>query len=189
MKIQIKKLLATAALITGFVSVASASLAERIDSIINQSSQKKVQYSIAIVKADSGDVIYSHDANNAMIPASNMKIVTSAAALKYLGPDYKFITEIGLCGDMLVVKGSGDPLLGGEVTATKYQRESGWIFKDIAAALKQNGKTAIKDIIIDSSIFDNERVHPSWPKDQLNQWYGCEVRGLTYNDKCIVISD
>jgi D-alanyl-D-alanine carboxypeptidase/D-alanyl-D-alanine-endopeptidase (penicillin-binding protein 4) len=188
MNIQIKKLLSAALISIGIVSVTSAELAEQVESIINQPSQKKVQYSIAIVKADSEDVVYSHDANEAMIPASNMKIITTAAALKYLGPDYEFKTEVGLCGDTLVVKGGGDPLLGDEATDAKYNKEQGWIFKDIAAALKQNNITAIKDIFVDSSIFDDERVHPNWPREQLNQWYACEVSGLNYNDNCIAIT-
>jgi D-alanyl-D-alanine carboxypeptidase/D-alanyl-D-alanine-endopeptidase (penicillin-binding protein 4) len=171
-----------------FVSIASAELAARIDSIINQSSQKKVKYSIAIVKADTGEMAYSHNANEAMLPASNMKIITSAAALKYLGPDYEFKTEVGLCGDTLVIKGGGDPLLGDAATDAKYQREPGWVFKDIAEKLKQEGKTAIKDIIVDGSIFDDERVNPNWPREQLNQWYACEVSGLNYNDNCIAIT-
>jgi len=41
-----------------------------------------------------------------------MKIITTAAALKFLGPDYNYKTQIGLCGEVLVVIGSGDPLLG-----------------------------------------------------------------------------
>ena len=200
MKIQIRRLLAAAVFGIGLILVEccvavpatakqnEAGLTERIDGIINQPSQKGVQYSIVIVKADSGETVYSHNAKEAMVPASNMKVITTAAALKYLGPDYKFTTEVGLCGDTLVVIGGGDPLLGDEVTDAKYQREPGWIFKDIAASLKQNGKTTIKDIIVDGSIFDKERVHPNWPKEQLNQWYACEVGGLNYNDNCIAIT-
>ncbi len=188
MKVRIRKLLATAIFSVSFVNIALAGLAEQIDGIINKPSQKGVQYSIAVVKADSGEVVYSHDANKVMIPASNMKVITTAAALKYLEPDYKFKTEVGLCGDTLVVKGGGDPLLGDEVTDAKYQREPGWIFKDIATSLKQNDKTTIKDIIVDGTIFDNERVHPHWPKEQLNKWYACEVSGLNYNDNCIAIT-
>jgi D-alanyl-D-alanine carboxypeptidase/D-alanyl-D-alanine-endopeptidase (penicillin-binding protein 4) len=188
MKIQIRKLLATAVFSISFVSVSPAGLTERIDDIINQSSQKNVRYSVVIAKADSGEVVYSHNAKEAMIPASNMKIITSAAALKYLGPDYEFKTEVGLCGDTLVIKGSGDPLLGDEATDAKHQREPGWIFKDIAAALKQNNKTAIKDIYVDSSIFNDERVHPNWSKKELNRWYACEVSGLNYNDNCITVT-
>ncbi|MBN1391586.1 MAG: D-alanyl-D-alanine carboxypeptidase/D-alanyl-D-alanine-endopeptidase [Sedimentisphaerales bacterium] len=194
MNIKIRKLLAAVILSISFISIASAGLTEKINGIINQSSQKKVKYSVAIVKADSGEMVYSHNANEAMLPASNMKIITTAAALKYLGQDYEFKTEVGLCGtshrdgDTLVIKGGGDPLLGDAATDAKYQREQGWVFKDIAEKLKQNKVTAIKDIIADASFFDNERVHPNWPREQLNQWYACEVSGLNYNDNCIAIT-
>ena len=169
------------------VSAASADVAKQIGGIISQSSQKRVQFSIHIVKTDSGKALYSHNANKAMVPASNMKVVITAAALKYLGPNYEYKTQVGLCDDTLVVIGSGDPLLGDKVTDAKHSKESGWIFKDIAAKLKKNGVTDIKNIIIDSSIFDDERVHPNWPKEQLNQWYACEVSGLNFNDNCIEI--
>jgi len=166
---------------------AKADLAKRIDGIISQSSQKRVQFSIHIVEADSGNVVYSHNAKELMIPASNMKIIVAAAALKYLGPYYEYKTKVGLCGDTLVVIGGGDPLLGDEETDAKYGREEGWIFKDIAAVLGRNGIETIEDIIVDSSIFDDQRVHPSWPSQELNRSYACEVSGLNFNDNCIAI--
>jgi len=188
-----KKLLVAVVISVGFVGAASADLAKRIDGIIRQASQKKVQFSIDIVKAGSGKMVYSHNANKAMVPASNMKIITTAAALKYLGPNYEYETKVGLCGtygtsDTLVVIGSGDPLLGDKVTDAKYGRRAGWIFKDITTALKQSGQKAIKDIIVDSSIFDDERVHPNWPKKELNRWWACEVSGLNFNGNCIDIT-
>lgn len=170
------------------IPVGRADLAERIDGIISQSLQQKVQFSIYVVKADSGQAVYEHNARELMIPASNMKIITTAAALKYLGPDYEYKTKVGLCDDSLVIKGGGDPLLGDEKTDAKYGREKGWIFKDIAAALKRKGMDAINDIVIDSSVFDDQRTHPNWPKNDLNKWYACEVSGLNYNDNCITIN-
>ena len=88
MKAQMKKLLIAAVLSACLVSAASADLAKQIDGIISRTSQKKVQFSIHIVKADSGKAVYGHNAKKALSPASNMKIITTAAALKYLGPDY-----------------------------------------------------------------------------------------------------
>jgi len=193
MKAEIKKLLVAGVLSICLVSAASGGLAKRIDGIIRQSSQQKVKFSIHIIKADSGKTVYGHNANRAMVPASNMKIITTAAALKYLGPNYEYKTAVGLCGtygtsDTLVVIGSGDPLLGDKVTDAKYNRQAGWIFKDITAALKQNGIKTVRDIIVDSSIFDDERVHPNWPKKELNRWYACEVSGLNFNGNCIDIT-
>lgn len=188
MKLRMKRLLVSALFSIFLAGFAWADLAGRIDGIINRASQKKVRFAVQVIKADSGRAVYSHNSRKAMVPASNMKIIISAAALKYLGPDYEYKTKVGLCGDTLVIIGSGDPLLGDEVTDAKYGREKGWIFEDIAAKLKQNGIKAIKDIIVDTNVFDDVRVHPSWPEKDLNKWYACEVSGLNYNDNCIDIT-
>jgi len=188
MKAQINKQLIVIGFALCLSSLARADLAGQIDGIISESLQKRVQFSIHILEADSGDEVYKHNAKELMIPASNMKIITGAAALHYLGPDYVYKTKVGLSGNALVVIGSGDPLLGDEKTDTKYGREPGWIFKDIANALKSKGIGTIEGIIIDTSVFDNEPVHPNWPADDLNRWFACEVSGLNYNDNCIKIS-
>jgi D-alanyl-D-alanine carboxypeptidase/D-alanyl-D-alanine-endopeptidase (penicillin-binding protein 4) len=88
----------------------------------------------------------------------------------------------------LIVAGSGDPLLGDKITDAEHNRKPGWIFENIAAALKQNGVTAVNDIIVDSTIFDDQRVHPNWPAKELNRSYACEVTGLNFNANCIDIS-
>ena len=189
MKSKMKKLLViTAVFAVGLAGIAKADLATQIDACLKRSSQKKVQYSIHIVKADTAKTLYSHNAKKAMVPASNMKIIVTAAALKYLGPDYEYKTRIGLCDDTLAIIGSGDPLLGDGTTDAKYDRKVSWLFDDIAAALKHRHITTIKDITVDTSVFDDQRVHPNWPKEQLNRWYASEVSGLNYNANCIDIT-
>jgi len=188
MKSLMKKLLIAGALSICLATVAEADLAGRINAIIQQSSQGKVQFSIHIVEADSAKTLYNHEATKALIPASNMKIIVTAAALKYLGADYEYKTKVGIRGDTLIVIGSGDPLLGDEKTDAKYGRERDWIFKDIATVLQRKDIGTIKNIIVDSNIFDDQRVHPSWPKDELNRWYACEVSGLNFNDNCIAVT-
>jgi len=86
MKSKTKKLLViTAVFAVGLTGAAKADLATQIDACLKRPSQKKVQYAIHIVKVDSGKTLYSHNAKKAMVPASNMKIIVTAAALKYLG--------------------------------------------------------------------------------------------------------
>jgi len=168
--------------------VAKADLADRIDGIIKRPSQGKVQFSIHIVKADSGKTVYSHNATKGLVPASNMKIIVTAAALRFLGADYEYQTKVGLSNDTLIIIASGDPLLGDEKTDAKYGRERNWLFRDIATILKRNGIRTIKDIIVDTTVFDDQRVHPSWPREELNRWYACEVSGLNFNDNCITVT-
>lgn len=188
MKIATKKLYAAWFLSVCLAGSAAGGLGGRINGIIKQGSQKNVRFGIKIVEAESGKTVYQQNAKEAMIPASNMKIVTSAAALKYLGLNYEFRTRVGLCGDTLVVVGGGDPLFGDKATDEKYGRGVGWIFEDIIQALKQNGVSRVNDIVVDSSIFDDERVHPSWPRDELNRYYACEVSGLNFNGNCIDVT-
>jgi len=200
MKAQMKKLFIAAALSVSLISTVSADLAKRINGIISQPSQKKTQFSVCIAEADTGRMVYKHNETKPMLPASNMKIIITAAALKYLGPHYRYKTQIGLvtakaavagaglCGDTLTVIASGDPLLGDKVTDAEHNRKPGWIFEDIVAALKQNGVTAVNDIVVDSTIFDDQRVHPNWSRKELNRSYACEVTGLNFNTNCIDIS-
>jgi D-alanyl-D-alanine carboxypeptidase/D-alanyl-D-alanine-endopeptidase (penicillin-binding protein 4) len=188
MKVQLKKILIVTVLSTCLGSSANADLAKRVDAIINHSSLNKVQFSIHIIKADSERTVYSHNAGEPLVPASNMKIITSAAALKLLGADYEYKTKVGLCDDTLVVIGSGNPLLGDMDTDAKYNRKDGWIFEDIIASLKQKGVKTIKDIVVDSGVFDDQRVHPDWLKKDLNKPFACEVSGLNFRGNCIDIS-
>jgi len=180
--------LALLALAACLVPPASADLAARVDAIINRAAREKVEFSVRIVKADTGRTLYNYNSAQPMIPASNMKLITTAAALKFLGPDFEYTTRVGLCGDNLVVIGSGDPLLGDQATDEKYHRQAGWIFDQIVAALKLMHVSKVNDIVVDSTIFDDVRIHPNWPRKQLNRWYAAEVCGLNYNGNCLRIS-
>ena len=168
-------------------ATAQASLTQRINSIISRKSQEKVSFAVKIINAKTGKTLYARNADKPTLPASNMKIITSAAALTYLGADFKFTTKVGLLDKTLVVIGGGDPILADVITDKKYGRDPGWIFDDIIAALKQKRVTSIDGIVIDSTFFDDNRVHPNWPRAQLNRPYACQVSGLNYNLNCVQI--
>ncbi len=170
------------------VCPAGADLNGSINQILSRPSERTVQYGIHIIEADSGKKLYAGNASEPMTPASNMKLITTAAALHYLGPDYVYETVVALKGNTLVIIGRGDPLLGDRITDIKHGREKNWIFEDIAQALIHNDVNNIEDIIVDTTVFDDELVHPNWPAAELNRWYACEISGLNYNDNCVEIT-
>jgi D-alanyl-D-alanine carboxypeptidase/D-alanyl-D-alanine-endopeptidase (penicillin-binding protein 4) len=182
-----KRISLVLAILLTLAAPAAGGLAERINEIIYHPSQKKVQFAVNIIKADTGQRVYSYNANKAMTPASNMKIITSAAALKYLGPDYEFKTVVGLLNSDLVIIGSGDPLLADKENDAKYARPPGWLIDDITSKLKQQNISTLNNIIVDTTVFDNQRVHPHWPENDLNKWWACEISGLNFNDNSIEI--
>ncbi len=168
------------------LSAVRADLVSDIDHIM--ATQKGVQFGIHIMNVDTGQTVFERHADEPMIPASNMKVVVSAAALTYLGPDFIYTTKVGLANGALVVKGSGDPLLGDAATDAKYNRTPGWIFQEITKQCLTGGITGIQDIITDSTVFDDIRVHPNWPPEDLNKWFAAEVCGLNVYDNCIDVT-
>ena len=186
MRRHLRKALVAVALNAWLCGPLLAGLAGRIGLIVGDAKQS--EYAIRIVEPASRTVVYSHNATKAMIPASNMKLVTTATALDCLGPLYQYRTRIGLCDNTLVVIGSGDPLLGESRTDRVYGREDDWFFDEVITSLQEHGLESVTDIIVDTTIFDDQRVHPNWPANDLNRWYACEVCGLNYNANCIEVT-
>ena len=76
-----------------------------------------------LLDATTGRMIHSYDEGRALLPASILKVVTTATALDLLGPDYRFATKVGYTGSVnkdgilqgnLIIRGGGDPMLGSE---------------------------------------------------------------------------
>jgi D-alanyl-D-alanine carboxypeptidase/D-alanyl-D-alanine-endopeptidase (penicillin-binding protein 4) len=170
-----------------FCGVSLGGLTQRLVKAVG-SQQDADAYSIQVVEPNSGTIVYSHNAHKPLMPASNMKVVTTAAALKYLGADFEYRTRVGWQNGALVVVGSGDPLLGDKSTDDRYGRETGWIFEKIVQALREQGITEVNDIVVDTTVFDDQRVHPSWRAEHYNKWYACEICGLNFNGNCIEVS-
>lgn len=131
---------------------ADEALNEQLAAIIRKELPEGYAISIQIADATSGGVLMEANPHLPLIPASTMKIVTSAAALRTLGPDFKFITEArvdrvkGSVAGNLYIKGQGDPYMVTEE-----------LFK-LAKALKNAGLAEIRgDIVVDDSFFIPER--------------------------------
>src|SRR3954462_12916501 len=97
-------------------------LAPRINAILAEKDLSRGFWGIEIVSLNTGQILYSQNADKLFIPASNTKLFTTAAALALIGPDYKFHTAVEtsgtldrygrLTGDLTLV-GHGDPNLSG----------------------------------------------------------------------------
>jgi D-alanyl-D-alanine carboxypeptidase/D-alanyl-D-alanine-endopeptidase (penicillin-binding protein 4) len=137
-------------------------------------------------------VLYSRSAGRPMIPASNLKLLTTAAALETLGHEFHFRTQLLVRGDAasgeveLAVIGDGDPTFG---DAELLKGIAGWdtrtVFTSWATLLRQQGVTRISTIRLDDSVFDQEHVHASWPLNQRHRWYEAQVGGLNLNINCL----
>lgn len=140
------------------------------------------------VMYDNGERIAGLNMERKMNPASNMKAVTTGAALTALGPDYVWETMLAYSGEIsrngtlngdLYIIGGGDPMLGSthpDAFPLKDCYYSGW-----AELMEQAGIKNIKgDIIGDGSWLQGMREDPSWCYDDLGTYYGTCASGLNF---------
>lgn len=134
-----------------------------------------------VTDLQTGDVLASSNEDEPFIPASNMKLLTSGAALAILGPDFLFETELRVVEDTVIIRGSGDPAFA-EAELLKEMGVSVDEFVDVwIDALVKDRSRPYAEIVIDDRIFDSDAVHPTWPIEQLNRWYCAEIWGFNFH--------
>jgi D-alanyl-D-alanine carboxypeptidase/D-alanyl-D-alanine-endopeptidase (penicillin-binding protein 4) len=170
-------------------AAARADVGGEVQAVLQESLMHKATVGVDVIRlgaipADARDV-YGHDAAIPRIPASNLKLATTSAALDHFGPDFKFRTILFKHGDDLVLIGDGDPTFGD----SEYLRKVGWqvttVYEGWAAQLRKMNVAAVHDVIVDDGIFDQEFFHPHWPADQLEQHYMAQVAGMNLNENLI----
>lgn len=173
-----------------FAATARADLSADVESILNDKLLQKATIGIEIVKMGRSDadskLLYERNAHTPLMPASNLKLTTTSAALDKFGPEFKFHTTLVQHEDDLVLIGDGDPSFGD----AEYLRRVGWnpttVYENWAAQLKKVGIKSVRDVIVDDSVFDEEFVHPHWPVSQLDRDYEAEVGGLNFDANLLV---
>jgi D-alanyl-D-alanine carboxypeptidase/D-alanyl-D-alanine-endopeptidase (penicillin-binding protein 4) len=148
---------------------------------------------VSAVEVKSGRILCSVNDKKLLIPASNVKLITTGAALALLGADFEFKTRLYargtvtedqvLRGDLVVVAG-GDPAISGR----EHKGRTTAVFDAWAAKIARSVRRVKGDLVIDDTIFDRVYVHPSWPEDQLIRWYCAPVSAFALNDNCIDVA-
>src|SRR6185295_18538066 len=149
--------------------------------------------SVAIAEVDTGERVLSLNPDSPETIASLTKLFSTAAALHFLGPDYKFKTTFwrrgeikdgALVGSLLVV-GGGDPNISGRF----YDDDYNAIFDRWAEGLARAGVQRVSgDLVLNTSFFDSVGRHPEWPEGQETRWYQAPISALSYNDNCVLVS-
>lgn len=136
-----------------------------------------------VIDAETEEILADHNSRLALIPASNMKLLTTGCALDILGPGFEFKTELILEGDRLWIRGSGDPALFDPELLSRMtpSRTVGELVDALAGEVARAGAGTLREIVVDDRVFDRTRVHPTWPANQLNRWYCAEVGGVNFH--------
>ncbi|MHC4976385.1 MAG: D-alanyl-D-alanine carboxypeptidase/D-alanyl-D-alanine endopeptidase [Planctomycetota bacterium] len=158
-----------------------------IESLLNGSPINTTTFGIQIIDTRNHAILAELNASGSLIPASNMKLLTSVSALHVLGEDFAFRTEIHRSGSTIHIIGSGDPALADGELLARMNMEQGDIIDSWIEALRKTDLEGVDEIVLDDRIFDMMLVHPDWPTDQLNRWYCAQVSGLNYHTNTISV--
>ncbi|MBX3365352.1 MAG: D-alanyl-D-alanine carboxypeptidase/D-alanyl-D-alanine-endopeptidase [Phycisphaeraceae bacterium] len=162
---------------------ANPTIARDIETLVRDARLGSARVGVSVVDLGSMARLAGVEHEAKYIPASNMKVLTTGAALAVLGPEYVFRTELILSGDVLVLKGAGDPALGDpeflKRVSTDLSAEN--VLNAMARAVHDAKVTSIREIVVDDRVFDRQYVHPRWPADQLDRHYCAAVGGVNFH--------
>src|ERR1700722_1180866 len=183
---------------------AAADLASRLDQILDSSAALSHAFVGAqVVRLSDGQVLYARNADRLLVPASNMKLFTTALALTRLGADYRLTTQIGarfsidaagaLAGDLELV-GGGDPSLSGREYPYRSHVARGAIYsfsaiEELADRLIARGLKRIDGKVVgDDSRYVWEPQPGGWSSDSATKEYGAPVSALVLDDNTFEVT-
>lgn len=160
-------------------------LTERLNATLNVPVLKNAIVGAIVRSLDSGETLYEHNPDFALLPASNQKLITATTTLALLGPDFRYTTSLfrtgmieadgTLTGD-LYLKGSGDPSL------------SSANLKTLAEALAKSGvKKFSGKIVADATRFDEQTLGEGWQWDDEPFDYQPQVSALNCDENVVQI--
>jgi serine-type D-Ala-D-Ala carboxypeptidase/endopeptidase (penicillin-binding protein 4) len=170
-------------------------LDRQIDFILHQAGQDRGNWGIEVARLPDGKILYQRDANHLFHPASNMKLLTTAAALELVGPDFIFRTTVetekapdaaGRVGDVVLV-GRGDPNLSNRVlpynVTTERQGPEDGVIQQLADQVKAHGvRDIMGNLIVDDRYFVDEPYGDNWGIEDMLWGYGAPVTAVAFND-------
>jgi len=172
-----------------FLHQFSYSQQNALESLLADSSMAGASVSICILNTSDKLSAFEFNSEKSLAPASIQKLITAAAAIELLGDDYTFTTQVGYSGTIdkktktlsgnIILKGGGDPSLGSGYFTTHYGNfKEKWI-----SSIKNAGIRKVKgSVITDDSRYDYQPVPPKWIWEDIGNYYGAGVYGLSIFD-------
>lgn len=159
---------------------------------IVQRAHTNATFGVLVVSLDRGDTLFSHNADLPLVPASNMKLFTTAAALYYLGADFRYSTYLLTDGEVeggtltgdLILYGTGDPAISARLLGSARAP-----LRELADALVAAGVRQVDgDLIGDGSYFDDAWLGEGWSPDYRMLSYSAPIGALSFAENVVTIT-
>ena len=160
-----------------------------LDRLIGTPSWRNADWGVLVVSLDHGDTLYAVNPHTALAPASNAKLLTTAAALQALGPEYRFLTYVMTAGSLedgvlhgdLILYGTGDPGLSSRFHARRDE-----VFHQLIDQLGAAGIREVRgDVVADASFLPGPLRPGGWDPRDLNDHFTAPVGALSFNENVV----
>jgi serine-type D-Ala-D-Ala carboxypeptidase/endopeptidase (penicillin-binding protein 4) len=176
--------------------------AARAQLLLNSGQPSKGDWGLLVADAKTGEVLFEQNADRYFVPASNLKLFTTALALATLGPDFRFRTTLeslvspsrdGKLLSPLFLVGRGDPNLSNRKLPYAQKEEFDGpperAIAELADALVAKGIKEINgDIVGDDSYFPRDRYPNGWEIDDMVWEYGAAISAIVVDDNTVQLT-
>ena len=161
----------------------------RVSGIFRSSGLRNATWTALVVSLDAGDTLFALAPDQALAPASNLKLLTTAAALQVLSPEFRFRTYLltdgrvsaGVLDGDLVLYGTGDPGI-----SDRFYRRKDDVFQRLIDQLEERGiHTVTGDLVGDASFFSGPLRPSGWDPRDLNDHFTGAVSALSFNENVV----
>lgn len=170
---------------------ARARIGAALDSVFDDPAFASAFWGVLVRSTWTGETLYARNEGRMFVPASNVKLVTGAAALQGLGAEYRYRTPVVAAGPVrggvlrgdLVVVGSGDPTISARVHDDPRAVFAAW-----ADSLRARGITRIEGRVLgDDDVFDELPLGTGWAWDDVPHAYSAEISGLPMDEGAVQV--
>jgi D-alanyl-D-alanine carboxypeptidase/D-alanyl-D-alanine-endopeptidase (penicillin-binding protein 4) len=152
-----------------------------VETYLQQPELAPAHWGILLQADDEAKPLYARNAGQLFVPASNVKLLTTAAALVALGPDYQFQTPVYGSGQGPVLRqlrlvAQGDPSLSEEQ------------LRAVAETLKAQGVSRIQTLILEDSSDPSQDHPPTWEWDDLLYGYAPPINRAILNQNQVALT-
>ena len=174
-------------------------LSQRIGDLLGRPAAQRTHWGVCVIDLDTGETLYQHGEDRLFIPASNVKLFSTAMALRRLGPDYAFTTSVvpegsisesgRLDGDLRLIGGGDTNLSSRELpyrNSEDFARDRLGPLRQLAQGVKNAGIESIAgDVVGDDSRYVWQPYPRGWSHADTLLGYGSPTSALAFNDNLI----
>lgn len=167
-------------------------LSTDINAILEDRNFTDATWGVSVISCDNGETLYSHNDRRNRQVASNVKLVTTAAALYKLGGDHRYWTDLYIGGAIqgngelsgnVVIRCSGDPSISPSFGADPRE-----IVREWARTLDSLGIRSIQNVVVDASQFDDVPYAPGWAWDDESFGFNAQISAAAIYDNSVEVT-